>query len=461
MFKKLFGIALAILLLSGCGASSSNAAPDLSSAASSVSSSTVDGQQAAQPQEMEGIVEKAEETALCLRADDGESLTFTVTDPQGLPELAGLLGGETVRVSYLAKADGENDLVSLKVLAVPDRAEEALQTLLSSMTLEEKVAQMFWVRCPEQQAAETVSRWQIGGYILFGRDFADTTPEQLRQTVKSYQQNAKIPLLIGIDEEGGRVVRASGYSAFRSSAYPSPQQLYAQGGLEAIVADAADKAAFLLDLGVNVNLAPVCDLSVDPSDYIYSRSLGQDAPTTALYAKRVVQQMNQSGIGCVLKHFPGYGPNGDTHLGFVQDDRPLETFEAEDFLPFQSGIDAGAPGVLVSHNIVSCLDPSLPASLSPAAHQLLREQLGFDGVIMTDDLYMGAIREQFGLEESAVLAVQAGNDLLISTNFETQIPAVVQAVQEGKIPQAQIDDSVLRILRWKQQLGLLDKGDIS
>ena len=144
MFKKLFGIALAILLLSGCGASSSNAAPDLSSAVSSVSSSTVDGQQAAQPQEMEGIVEKAEETALCLRADDGELLTFTVTDPQGLPELAGLLGGETVRVSYLAKAEGENDLVSLKVLAVPDRAEEALQTLLSSMTLEEKVAQMFW-----------------------------------------------------------------------------------------------------------------------------------------------------------------------------------------------------------------------------------------------------------------------------------------------------------------------------
>lgn len=406
-------------------------------------------------------MEKAEESALLLRTGDGKSLAIAVSDPQIFPELAGLLGGETVRISYLATADGKNDLVSLEVLAVPDRAEEALQALLSSMTLEEKAAQMFWVRCPEQQAAETVSRWQIGGYILFGRDFADTTPDQLRQTVESYQQNAKIPLLIGIDEEGGRVVRASGYSAFRASAYPSPQQLYAQGGMEAIVADAAGKASFLLDLGVNVNLAPVCDLSVDPSDYIYSRSLGQDAPTTALYVQKVVEQMNRSGIGCVLKHFPGYGPNGDTHLGFVQDDRPLETFQSEDFLPFQSGIDAGAPGVLVSHNIVSCLDPSFPASLSPAAHKLLREQLGFGGVIMTDDLYMGAIREQYGLEESAVLAVQAGNDLLISTNFETQIPAVVQAVQEGKIPESQIDDSVLRILRWKQRLGLLDNGGVS
>ena len=450
MFKKLFTIALAILLFSGCGASSSGTVPDLSSLPS-------DERELPQPQSIEGIVERAEENVLSLRTDDGELLVFTLSTSSNDPELTDLLGGETVRISYLAKADGENHLISLEILQIPDRAEEALRSLLASMTLEEKVAQKFWVRCPEQQAAETVSRWQIGGYILFGRDFADTTPDQLRQTVNSYQQNAKIPLLIGIDEEGGRVVRASSYSAFRASAYPSPQQLYAQGGLEAIVADATDKAAFLLDLGVNVNLAPVCDLSTDPSDYIYSRSLGQDAPTTALYAKSVVQQMNQSGIGCVLKHFPGYGPSEDTHLGFVQDDRPLETFQTEDFLPFQAGIDAGAPGILVSHNIVSCLDPSAPASLSPAAHQLLREQLGFRGVIMTDDLYMGAIREQYGLEESAVLAVQAGNDLLISTNFETQIPAVVQAVQEGKIPQAQIDASVLRILQWKQQLGLLDK----
>lgn len=456
MFKKLFATALAILLLSGCGASSSGIAPDISSA----SSAPADRQEDAQPLTAEGIVEKAEETALSLRTDGGELLSFAVSDPQKVQGLTGLLGGERVRVTYLA--DGQNDLISLEVLQTPDAAEDALQSLLSSMTLEEKVAQMFWVRCPEQKAADTVSRWQIGGYILFGRDFAETTPDQLRQTIRSYQQNAKIPLLIGVDEEGGRVVRASGYSQFRASPYPSPQELYAQGGLEAILADAADKSDFLLDLGVNVNLAPVCDLSTNPADYIYSRSLGQDAQTTAEYVETVVRQMNQHGIGSVLKHFPGYGPNEDTHVGFVQDDRPLKTFQSEDFLPFQAGIDAGVPSILVSHNIVSCMDASLPASLSPSVHSLLREQMGFHGVIMTDDLYMGAIREQYGLEESAILAVQAGNDLLISTNFETQIPAVVQAVQEGKIPQAQIDDSVLRILRWKQQLGLLEKdGGIS
>ena len=348
---------------------------------------------------------------------------------------------------------------ALPVLQEPPKT--PAQTLLSEMTTEEKVGQLFLARMPEVQAAEKAAACRLGGYLLFGQDFQYRTPDQLRELLWAVEQNAAIPMLFGVDEEGGTVVRASRYPAYRDKPFASPQKVCAAGGLEGLRADAEEKGRFLADLGLNVNLAPVCDLSQNPKDFIYKRSLGLSPEETSMGVAAVVEGHTAGGVGSVLKHFPGYGPNGDTHLGFVQDDRPLETFEAGDFLPFQSGIDAGAPGVLVSHNIVSCLDPSLPASLSPAAHQLLREQLDFDGVIMTDDLYMGAIREQFGLEESAVLAVQAGNDLLISTNFETQIPAVVQAVQEGKIPQAQIDDSVLRILRWKQQLGLLDKGDIS
>ena len=254
------------------------------------------------------------------------------------------------------------------------------------------------------------------------------------------------------------MVRASRYRQFRASAFPSPQQLYAQGGMESILSDAADKLAFLLDLGINVNLAPVCDLSINPADYIYSRTLGKDAQTTASYVAAVVQQMQQSGIGSVLKHFPGYGSNGDTHLGFVRDDRPLETFRNEDWIPFQAGIAAGAPSVLVSHTIVSCMDDSLPASLSPAVHRLLRDDWGFDGIIMTDDLSMSAICTQYGLEEAAILAVQAGNDLLISSDFEVQIPAILQAVQQGAISPLQIDSSVMRILRWKQDLGLFPEG---
>ena len=166
--------------------------------------------------------------------------------------------------------------------------------------------------------------------------------------------------------------------------------------------------------------------------------------------------MESQHMGSVLKHFPGYGGNADTHTGMVYDDRPFETFVSGDFLPFSAGIKAGADMVLVAHNIVNCMDSRYPASLSPRVHQILREDLGFDGVIVTDDLYMDGVRDFAGDEQAAVLAVQAGNDLLCCTDFETQIPAVLAAVEDGTIPESRIDQSVLRILKMKISLGLLE-----
>ena len=155
-----------------------------------------------------------------------------------------------------------------------------------------------------------------------------------------------------------------------------------------------------------------------------------------------------------MKHFPGYGSNVDTHTGIATDTRPYTSFETADFLPFQAGIAAGAGGVLVSHNIVTCMDETLPASLSPAVHRVLRDTLGFNGVIMTDDLMMEAIKQYTGAQKAAVLAVRAGNDMVLATDFDVQIPAVLAAVEEGTIPMAQIDASVTRILLWKARLGL-------
>ena len=189
---------------------------------------------------------------------------------------------------------------------------------------------------------------------------------------------------------------------------------------------------------------------------MYARSFGQDAAQTARYVQTVVSEMKAQGMGSVLKHFPGYGGSADTHTGIAWDDRPYETFVASDFLPFQAGIDAGADLVLVSHNIVRSMDDQRPASLSPRVHQILREELGFEGVIVTDDLQMDGVRDFAGDEQAAVLAVQAGNDLLCCTDFQTQLPAVVRAVEAGEIAQAQIDQSVLRILKLKLALGLLD-----
>lgn len=160
-------------------------------------------------------------------------------------------------------------------------------------------------------------------------------------------------------------------------------------------------------------------------------------------------------MGSVLKHFPGYGNNTDTHTGIAIDKRSLESFRQNDFLPFESGIEAGATVVLVSHNIVNSIDSEHPASLSAAAHNILREELGFDGLIITDDLYMDAIRQYTYGEEAAVMAVMAGNDLLCCTDYETQYPAVLQAVKEGKITEERINESVLRILQTKIDMGVI------
>ena len=326
-----------------------------------------------------------------------------------------------------------------------------------SLTLEQQIAQMFFIRCPENGTNELLKQYNIGGLILFGRDFKDETPDSLRDTISVYQQNAKTPLLIGVDEEGGTVVRASAYSAFRKSRFRAPQELYAKGGLDEIVADCAEKNTFLHDLYINVNLGPVCDISTDPSDFIYARSLGQGAEETSKYAAAVVLQMRLDGIGSVLKHFPGYGNNADTHTGIAIDNRPLEQFETSDFLPFETGAKAGASAILVSHNIINCMDATLPASLSPAVHQILREHLGSKIVVMTDDLIMEAITQYTDGADAAVLAVKAGNDMLISSDFTRQYQAVCNAVRQGMIREEDILQHCIRVIRWKIDLGLISE----
>lgn len=343
-----------------------------------------------------------------------------------------------------------------------------IEDLLASLTLEQKVGQLFFVRCPDSGAAEDVSAYHLGGYVLFGRDFQDAagawlTREQFTAAVQSYQDAAAadtgIPLLIGSDEEGGTVTRASRNPNLFAKPFRSPQRVAAEasGHGSAFAEDAWEKNSRLLTLGINVNLAPVADVSTDPADFIYDRTLGQDAQATAAYAAEVVTAMKDCGIGSVLKHFPGYGNNVDTHTGIALDQRSLETFRQSDFLPFAAGIEAGegTTAVLVSHNIMAAVDPDLPASLSPAVHDLLREELGFTGVAMTDDLAMDAVAAYAQDGAVAVMALEAGNDLIITTDYRTQIPKVLEAVENGTLSMDTIDTACRRVLTWKQALGLL------
>ena len=410
-----------------------------------------------EPVTVAGQVVRASKSVFELRLEDGSALTVVITDETQVTGDA-LLDGCQAAVTYDKSARTMDTVPALAVELTTPEEKDALtpEELLSSMTLEEKVGQLFFVRVPKEEAAEAAARYQFGGYILFGRDFADKTRDQVREDIQSYQDSVGVPMLIGVDEEGGTVVRVSSNPALCPEPYLSPRQLYEQGGLDLAASVEQEKIHTLQDLGINVNFAPVCDVTQEEGAFMYDRSLGRDPETAADYVKRIVSLYGENGMGCVLKHFPGYGNNEDTHTGVALDERPYDVFRQQDFLPFQAGIQAGAGCVLVCHNIVSCGDGERPASLSPEWHRVLREELGFTGCIITDDLVMDAIQQYCDASSAAVQAVLAGNDLLCCSDYETQFPAVLAAVEGGQIPEERIDQSVLRVLRWKEELGLLE-----
>lgn len=332
---------------------------------------------------------------------------------------------------------------------------DPIQELLDSLSTEERVGQLFLARCSKSTALEDIGAFHLGGFVLFGGDFDGQTKQSMAETIARYQDAARIPLLISVDEEGGTVNRISRLPEFREAPFASPRDLYQGGGIDWVLTEAEQKCQLLQSLGIQVNLGPVCDITTDRSAFMYRRSLGLDPVTTGDVIGATVRVMNAYHIGSVLKHFPGYGNNTDTHTAMALDNRSLEELERHDLIPFSMGIQAGAGAIMVSHTIVTAMDAGMPASLSPAVHRYIRDQMGFDGVILTDDLVMQAITDSYGPGEAAVLAVLAGNDLLCSSEFQVQYEAVLAAVNDSRIDPATLDAAVYRVLRWKHQLNLL------
>ena len=331
---------------------------------------------------------------------------------------------------------------------------KVIEDRLATMTLEEKVGQLFWARVPSDHQIEDLQSYHLSGYILFGRDFEGRSIEDIKALTKGYQAAAKIPLLIGSDEEGGTVTRIS---SILETPFQSPMTLYHQGGMEAVLSDTKQKAELLKSVGINAGLFPVADLARDQSAFIYDRTIGQDAQTTASYVQQVVEELKKSKVGSTLKHFPGYGDNGDSHTAIIQDNRSLDELRQADFLPFQAGIDAGADSVLVSHNILSKID-TVPSSISPKITDLLRNELHFKGVIMTDDLDMTGLADFVSQDEAAFQVIVAGNDLILGSSYQTQIPYLLKKISSGELTEERIDESVRRILTWKYDLGLLGEA---
>ncbi len=334
---------------------------------------------------------------------------------------------------------------------------EKAYKMLREMSLDEKIGQMFYSSCPEKFGGDYARQYHLGGYVLFGSDFEDKSKDKVIENVSSYINSQKVPMTISVDEEGGTVTRIGAKKALSDHEFRSPRELYEEGGIELIKKDAEEKSKLLKSLGIDVNLAPVCDISVKESDFMYDRSLGQNAEITSEFVSAVTEISQNNGVSVTLKHFPGYGNNNDTHTGIAIDNRSYESFEKKDFLPFKAGIDAGAHLVMVSHNIVNCMDSTKPASLSADVHKILREELGFTGIIVTDDLTMDAIKQYSGQYTPAVAAVLAGNDMIAigNTMLEESITSVREAVNSGVIDEKIIDHAVMRILAWKYSKNMM------
>lgn len=323
---------------------------------------------------------------------------------------------------------------------------------LQELTLEEKISQLLLVRYPDNNPIGELVKYQFGGYLFFEKDFKDKTKKEVQNMMTSLQKNAKIPILTAVDEEGGKVVRISSNPNLVSEKFKSSQQLYALGGFETIKNDTINKSNLLNSLGINLNLAPVVDVSTNPNDYMYERSFGQNTELTSTYAKTVINASKNLGVSYTLKHFPGYGNNYDTHNGITVDNRDYDDIVNNDLPPFKAGIDVGAEAVLVSHNIVANIDSSNPASLSTSIHNLLRNELNFTGIIITDDLAMGAISS---INNATIKAILSGNDLIITTDYIESINEIKTAINDGTISEDLIDKLAFRVLAWKYYKGLM------
>ena len=328
--------------------------------------------------------------------------------------------------------------------------------VMEKMSLEEKVGQLFLVRYEYWDVKDQIKNYYPGGYVLFAKDFQDHTKTTIKSELDAHQKLSKIPLTFAVDEEGGYVTRVSKFSEFRSEKFQSNQYYYNLGGYDKLKEIEEEKASLLLSLGLNMNLAPVADVSTDVNDFIHIRTFGKDANETSTFISNMVGYAKDSGISSCLKHFPGYGNNVDTHTGSAYDKRSYETFTSSDYLPFISGIKAGVPSIMVSHNVMEVVDSSYPASLSKKVITgELREKLDFSGIVITDDLAMDAVKSYVNEGSAAVLAINAGNDMIITSDFETMYKEVLNAVNDGTIKKETVDNAVRRILAWKHAYKLM------
>ena len=326
------------------------------------------------------------------------------------------------------------------------------EKIMNNMTMEQRIGQIFFPKFNETSKDFDITEKYPGGFVLFANDFENKKEEDIIKTIDYIQKLSKttinLPLGLAVDEEGGKVNRISPYHR-KEGKFPSPQEIYNTSGLEGVLEMDKEKRDFLRKFKLNINLAPVADISYNSNDYIYPRTLGKSPEETAKYIGADVRSYVEDNFSCCNKHFPGYGNNVDTHGNVAIDTRSYDIFQNEDFKTFEAGIAEKVPMILISHNIVTCKDEKYPASLSEKWINVLRNELNFTGLILTDDLSMNAIKEYSGEFSPAILAVNAGNDVLLTRQYYEHLEAVRKAVDNHTILEDTINTACRRVIAWK------------
>ena len=342
----------------------------------------------------------------------------------------------------------------------------SIEWLIQNMTLKQKVGQMFFhafrqdnngkhITKINQNIIDIINNYNIGGVILFSENIQSA--QQVTDYINALQTASSLPLFISIDEEGGRVLRTKSLNvpriepALGIGSTGDPQNAY----------NAAQTIAkYLSPLGFNVNFAPVADVFTNPSNTVIGdRAFAKDASEAAEMVKYFTRGLLDNNILPTLKHFPGHGDTlADSHFGSAATNKTLAELSECEFIPFQAGIKAGAPFVMTGHistpNITGNNEPALFSSY--LLRDILRNTLGFDGIIITDALNMGAVIKYYNPAQTAVKAVLAGVDiLLMPANLEQAYNGVIQAVESGEITESRIDESVRRILTVKYESGII------
>lgn len=344
-----------------------------------------------------------------------------------------------------------------------------INNLIASMTLEEKVGQLFIVAFRKDEKGNNlyemnehmknqIEKFKIGGVILFSENIDTRT--QTSNLIKSMQSVSKIPLFISVDEEGGRISRLGSNPKMGITKLPSAKEIGEENDPDLAYQLGSKLGSELYSLGFNMNFAPVADVNTNPKNpVIGDRAFGSDPQKVGIMVEQIVKGMQEENVSAVLKHFPGHGDaSKDSHKGAVIIEHGIERLREIEFVPFEKGISADADAIMTAHIILPEIDSDdLPATLSKKILTgLLRKELNYEGLIITDALEMEAIKKHWPCDKASIMAFKAGADiLLMPDSLEKAYNGILDAAINGDITQDSIDKSIYRILKVKYKRGLL------